>query len=500
MICLHDPKRLKKTRKAACIAMAYYKTFSQRLDQLLKDHRLTASALGARIGARTDLRRALAGELSEAKRSDLYARLCESGLFSGEECEDLRLSLEVSRVGLSEYTSRRSIDLLLSEPQAAEHEVCLLSGGPPLQRRLEPLLSADEISILCFNTIYPSLISALQPFFADPDRRLHMRHYLQPDVHGLNAAEFIACVSPVLFDRRYSPYLFPSWTLTGQQPALNGSMLILSARFGHHVQEQFYIISSATTAYELPNASAAGIYPFFCRIIDDLSSKPIPLMAFEQTRSDYASFIMSCLSRELNRATFSYGSDLSLLQVPTAIAAEALRDSVFLAPGTAEQLIRRVGPLHEQRFQNFYTKKKPTVITLSLEGCRHFLETGKSRDHFIGLRPFLPSERLRIFSTMLSFAGQNAAFSPMLLKADYRSRYLSVAFDRLGVAISEYDTDYNLNAGYDYVLITYPDFTRQYTSFFHETVLKERCHSRQESLRLLHELYAGYERKFSGSL
>ena len=38
-------------------------------------------------------------------------------------------------------------------------------------------------------------------------------------------------------------------------------------------------------------------------------------------------------------------------------------------------------------------------------------------------------------------------------------KYLTVCYDRLGVAITEYDTDYDLDAGCDYVLLSYPAFT-----------------------------------------
>lgn len=49
--------------------MPHYKNFAQCVGQLLKEHQLTASALGAQIGARSDLRRALHNSLSSARRA-----------------------------------------------------------------------------------------------------------------------------------------------------------------------------------------------------------------------------------------------------------------------------------------------------------------------------------------------------------------------------------------------------------------------------------------------
>lgn len=478
--------------------MPHYKTFAQCVEQLMKDHQLTATILGAQTGSRTELRRALSNDLSSARRASLCDKICRLGIFSSAECVQLRESLEVSRIGMERYASRQSIDRLVSMHPEEPSEACYISGGPLIQHRLAPLLNADEIEILCINTIYSSVISALRPFFADKTRRVRRHHYIQPDIGGLNAAEFVACISSILFDGRYSPYLLASWSETGHYPSVSGNLLILNARFGNRREEQCYIISNARLAYELPNADAVGIYAFFNRIISELPFRPTPLKMFEQNPTDYGSLIMSYLSRELNRTLFVHGTDISFAQVPTDIAVASFRDRSMFSPDITADMLKRIAPMHERRFQNLYTKKKPTVITLSLDGCRRFLETGVSRDQFAGIRPFFPIERLRTFSTLLAFAEENPGFCPIVLKQhSFCGKYLTVAYDRLGVAITEYDTNYDLEAGYDYVFLSYPEFTRQYIDYFKTTILKERCYSREESLRLLHELYHVYAKKFA---
>lgn len=58
---------------------------------------------------------------------------------------------------------------------------------------------------------------------------------------------------------------------------------------------------------------------------------------------------------------------------------------------------------------------------------------------------------------MLKYAEENRSYSPILLKDEaFLGKYLTVCYDRLGVAITEYDTDYDLDAGYDYVFLSYP--------------------------------------------
>ena len=51
--------------------MAHYRNFAQCIEQLLKEHKWTIGVLGAQIGARSDLRRALTNDLSSARRTSL---------------------------------------------------------------------------------------------------------------------------------------------------------------------------------------------------------------------------------------------------------------------------------------------------------------------------------------------------------------------------------------------------------------------------------------------
>ena len=199
-----------------------------------------------------------------------------------------------------------------------------------------------------------------------------MHHYIQPDVGGLNAAEFVACMSPILFDNRYSPYqLAPrernrTVSIGKRKPAAVKLPLRLANR-GTVLHRP-----GCRSAYELSNADSVGICAFFNRIIAELPFRPTPLKVFEQTPMDYSSLVLSCLSRELNRTVFCYGTDISFAQVPTDVAVAAFRDKALFSPETADSLVKQIVPLHERRFQNLYTKKKPYIGTLSIEGCRRF--------------------------------------------------------------------------------------------------------------------------------
>lgn len=67
-------------------------------------------------------------------------------------------------------------------------------------------------------------------------------------------------------------------------------------------------------------------------------------------------------------------------------------------------------------------------------------------------------------------------------------------YDKLGVVLGQPDTDYGPSSGYDYIFLNYPDFTGQCEDYFLNVLLKERCRSREESLRLLHAMLEDYVR------
>ena len=75
-------------------------------------------------------------------------------------------------------------------------------------------------------------------------------------------------------------------------------------------------------------------------------------------------------------------------------------------------------------------------------------------------------------------------------------RYNLECSDKLGVSFDATDTNYNLRNGYRPVFLMFPEFAKQYLSYYLETLVKEKCHSRENSLILLMEMYEAFLQKF----
>ena len=199
---------------------------------------------------------------------------------------------------------------------------------------------------------------------------------------------------------------------------------------------------------------------------------------------------MTFLSRELNRATFYVSNDLCFQQVPVEIAVRALRDKGMFSEEEISQIIQRTLTIHEQRHQNLYNKKKKTCLIMTLSGCRRFLQTGYTTDHFFAFRAFTPEERRQIFGKMIQAAKSNPNFVPLLLKdPDFRYRYNLVCYEKLGVSFDEMDTDYDISNGYRSIFLMFPHFTQQYMDYYMKTLVVDRCLSREDSLAALGKMY-----------
>ncbi|MCI6376262.1 MAG: hypothetical protein MR842_00665 [Clostridiales bacterium] len=456
----------------------------------MKSHKLSVTTLGAKLGGRAELRRALADELTAAKRKTFCQRLCKTGLFSEAECQRLQTALEISRIGVEQYTSWASIERLTGseQPNQPVHAMRLANGGT-LDEPIAALMDADEVEVLCLNCCYESVFNALAMLFKNQERRLFMRHYIHFDAIENNAASFVTCASPILLDKRYLPYSIQCAGANACQP-LGGNLLLFRAQKGGHALERFFLVRDEQLGYELTSAAQAGLFAFYTQIVAELTPAPAPLKELQAEKTDYSAFVMSLIRRELNRSTYMLTSNFCFHQTPTQIALSAFRDKAAFPPQVMRQLEKQIIPMHEQRFQNLYHKRKQSYHVMTLSGCRDFLETGKTSDHFIGFRAFTPKERFSIFAAMLQAAAQNACLTPLVLKQDrLNSQYAMICFDKLGVAISSMHADYDLEGGYDCIFLTIPEFTRQFTAYFLHRLVAEKCYPRAESLRLLTQLY-----------
>ncbi|MBP3646935.1 MAG: hypothetical protein J6K55_10995 [Clostridia bacterium] len=477
--------------------MAEILTFSHCLNKLMQKHGLTPNQLCTSIGCtRSDIKQLMSAEGTEAKRNSIFEKIKACSLFLPEELWALEHSLEVSRIGLEQYRFQSAIDHILSGTIPSSSMEMLSAEGKTLSSVFSAYQQAEEVEILCLNSCFPGVIQAIRPLFDQPDREIRMRHLLSQETTRQRSGTYVATVLPLLFDCRYEPFEIHV-SASEDLPPIGGNMLAIRGITNGKERESYISVVNASSFFELPNAEASQIYHFMSNLFNSIRSQLSPLKETENPQEDFTSLCMTFLSHELNRATYSLTNSLCFQQFPTKIAIAAINGADFFSEKEAAVLIKRTIAIHEQRFQNFYHKRKPAYMIMTQRGCEQFLETGVSLDHFVGFRPFTPAERQVIFETMLSNAENNPYFSPLLMKdPHFQHRYNLECYDKLGVSLDATDTNYDLASGYHPVFLMFPEFTRQYLSYYLETLVNERCYSRETTLRILNEMYHRFIQKF----
>lgn len=471
-------------------------TFGQCLQKLMLEHQLSASGMAALLGGRAFLKRILQEEASAAKRDEAFAKLADARVFPETDLSRLSEALVVSRIGVEAYQFQRAIHYVLTGTHLEPLTIRPLhtNEGVPLEERLASLWEADRIEILCLNACSHALFSVLAPLFEDQKRNIRLRHYIHADAYANIAANFIAVVYPLLFDPRYEPYGIMRTTASPHY--MGGNLFAVQAEIGGVHTEHFYVVSNNQIAYEMPKAAAGDMYAYIRTIIEGITPAPYAIKESVGHAGSYASLYMGHFSHELNRATYSITSGLLLQQVPSNIVVAAFKEKQALPPKEMEELIRTVAPIHEQRYQNHYRKRKPTYCAITLTGCRQFLRDGRLTE-FFGFRPFTPLERKCIFGEMLKQARENPYNKVFLVKeSTYENRFTVVCYDKLGIAVDCTDTDYRWDANNHSIFLNYPEFTRQFLDFYMHTLIPERCLSEAESLRTLEALFADFLTEF----
>lgn len=468
------------------------KPFGETLEELMRLKGLTAGALGARLGLRAELKRALDGELPSRRRDALYEAIAAQESFSDDELRRLDASREVSDVGVREYLMRATLLRLMgcgavrgardSEPNAE------------LSQRLQPLLSADSVRIICINSCYPSLFYTLQPLFATDGRDVEMRHLVRTSRLGCDAATLIYCAHPLLSDPRYQPLdISPD----ADMQCFSGDFTIIRYTRGGKRYEMFFVMQNNEHFFWLSSTTQLGAFDLALEVIDRIQPAPTKLKELGQPGTGYIDMMLRYLGLELNRTTFSLCADVGSLQVPPQIAASALSQQglehlALSDPKAIDSLLK----LMQRRHANLYNKRKPDYQVTTLEGMRRFMETGRSRAHFAGFRDFTLAERVAILENLLAQARPGSRYHLHALRERRPlADYTIIGFDKLGVSVVPADATYHTGWGFSYLFVTAPDFIQAFWHSYKSHILTDLCLSEQETTDALSDMLAEYKRK-----
>ncbi|MBE5802715.1 MAG: hypothetical protein E7319_10585 [Clostridiales bacterium] len=423
------------------MTLCRYQTFGDTLTRLMKKYQLTASALGAQLGCKAALRRALNEDISDAKRRELYRAICALHLFSPEEETELKGSICVSKLGLSRYLYLTALNQLLYSGSCASQDTYWLDSGVTLSDFLTGISPEAEISIICINCVFPAILDAFHALLKDPTRRAEIRHYIAAAEPDRSISQYLLYTKELIFDERYIPFIPGKIFDNTAHLPIDGNMLIIRSRSGEHEQEYFFIIKTGNSLYQFLGGNCKGTYHFYRTLLDSPDSS-VPLRTGARPPVDYSNTCLDLLGYELNRKTLVLSPDLSMALVPPSIVRSSIAEGGSGNSHTARLLLDRMESLHAKRYDYTQLSRKERALLFAPDCLKRFLHTGRLIDHCAEMRAFTPSERLLIINAMLTHLEQNPNLSIHLFKMHPKQLQLQVrCHEKLGVTLYRDSSD-----------------------------------------------------------
>ena len=466
--------------------MSRYHTlpFGETLKILMQQHHLTPSALGALLGEPASLRRALNENLSDAKRSEIFTAICKLAIFSAPEEEQLRKALSISKLGLERHLYLRSLDDWLQITSGT-----LQNPSGVTASFLDTFDNGWELSILCVNCLFDSVMAAFRKLLQDPRRNVHIRHYFAPGKPDRSISEYLRYAQNLVFDTRYRAFT-PGRHFAGSanQP-VDGNLLIIKAENGQQYQELFYVVINEQDLRPFPAPEMAGVYDYYKELLD-IPLAAVPLLHHPEEPLDYSSTCLEFLSYELNRKTYIFSPDMTMGVLPPAILEKAInhRQPLKLTDPVAHA---RLLSLHARRYEYSNDTHKERCLISSADGIRRFLSDGQLADHSGMLRPLEPEERIALLDTVLHYVANNPKLSIHLLKDHSRQPVYQIRCQhQLSVTLHKPSQVHWQEK--PYVTLSSPAFADEMMDYLNHTILAKCCHDAKESLQMVGELRDTY--------
>jgi len=153
------------------------------------------------------------------------------------------------------------------------------------------------------------------------------------------------------------------------------------------------------------------------------------------------------------------------------------------------QVVEALRAVHARRFENIFTKHRPTHTIFSYEFMERFARTGRQTDHFFALRPYTGKERKRILRHLLDQEKDNPFFDVYFFKPEFEPPLMEITlYEGVGTMMAKPFTDYNLAGSHAETIVTNTEFCTRYKAFFTEDLLARQVMTKEETIAELERL------------
>lgn len=478
--------------------------FGPCLKQLLQEKGISASELARSMAykSRNSIFRILDGVGAHSARQAFYDRLLEGDplRLGDHERAALEQALEISRVGLKAFLSNRAMrELLMNERLEETAEMIFLSQDgndrKPFEQFMEGINGIKELSITITGCCERQIFAALDKYLrgADAQCRIRITHFVYTGEEEI--IRNISAIQPVLYRPDYTAYTIePGVFSREKQRMYRNNCVFVHARDREGVWRNRSLILADKGVFLLIKSREAGGFATLDQCFERDLQRMRPLKtAVGQDGADYLAYTESCRRLEQNRAIYMIKQDVPISYVHTEILERCVREGLARA-GTAqgeelEPPLKRLRDVHNQRFDNFFGKRKPTHTIFSCGAMERFARTGKQSDHFFAFRPYTPQERVSILAHLRVQAQENPHFHVHFFKPEYEAPQMEIAlYEGAGTLMAKPNTHYDLDGDHAEALIEQDEFCESYKTYFAEDLLERHVLDPKETLAVLDRL------------
>ena len=457
--------------------------------QLLAERRgITQNELCQRLGyrSRTSLARLESGRGSRRALENLHRRALENLQLTREESACMR-EIIGRAFWQEDYEASQEMLRFLSQrdPDAGRMTLCRMSDASE-EDFLSHFEGKKSLELVLLNSanaeIYPQLLRLCR-------LGAQIRHYVSITDDPLPVIRLISGMLPLVFERGYRcnriPAEDPGYEMTGfaRSDVLFASYGLPPGGRRHEAvlfdrpDHGFILEGGEMLAYLQRKSSVMQISPI--------------KRTFEQddTPEGYVKYCCYCAGLERETAVFKIKPDVSLEWISEELVGLSLLgcpDSGLLRD---EGMLGEILRIQQARRRESFSGKNPKMTLMKRGALRRFAETGRTLDHFFGMRAFTPAERRCVLQGVLDACRAGRGFSVRLLREDDALSDVYVTlFEGKGLLVFDSHTDYHLGQRHGEVLLDHPGFCRIFRDYFEHVLLGRMALPETESLAFLEEL------------
>ena len=430
--------------------------------------------------SKTSLSRLMRGESNLRSMESFNQRVKAHIELNPSEQRALAQIMQIARSGCSE--TAQEMEAFLRMDATNEVDIKLEDKEGRMQTLAARYSGINGMSVLITNCqyvpMYPSICKWLR------ESEAHVRHYMIIYDDPARTIHAITALLPVVYEKNYEGYAFKKpteRTVYGMQTA--DSMIVAYTAADGRAYEDLILFDQTqhgrVLTAESPNISRMFSLPW-------TGYETIKRTYFQYTLlDDYLQYSEECAALEKDCAQYIIESDPCINMIPVSVLRAAFVDK---CGDVDPQLLDRLVAVYDRRFNNVIQKRTPTHYIMKRGALMSFIRTGRTQDHFWGMRPYTVEERILIMENLIEQSERNPYYHLYFLKDESLLRDMQICcYEGRGLLILDAQTSFNLAQDHAEILITQSEFLEQYRLYFMQYLLKDSVLSKEQTREFLYE-------------